>query len=197
MSVPAGAEARLLAGELAVIPTDTVYGIACAAVLPDACARLYSLKERPPEQPTALVFGSVEQLVMRSIPELAGPTAALLARVMPGPVTLVVANPARRFAHVCGATPEVIGLRVPALLPEVADLADAVGGLLATSANLRGGPDPSTLGDVPAAIAGAAGFMVDGGTLRGAPSTVIDVTGSAPVVLRDAPDTDDLVRRLR
>ena len=195
MSVPEGAQARLLAGELAVVPTDTVYGIACAVAVPDACARLYALKDRPRDQPTAVVFGSVAA-VEAAIPELAGGPAELLDRVMPGPVTLIVPNPAARFAHVCGAAPEVIGIRVPVLLEDVAYLANGVGGLVATSANLRGGPDPATLGEVPEAIRAAAGFEVDGGRLRGAPSTVIDVTGEEPVVLRAAPDSADLLQRL-
>ena len=51
------------AGELALLPTDTVYGIAAAAVLPDACAQLYSLKQRPLDQPTAMMLGSLEGLL--------------------------------------------------------------------------------------------------------------------------------------
>lgn len=188
-------EARLLAGELAVIPTDTVYGIACAASVPDACARLYALKERPLHQPTAIVFGSIGA-AEAAIPELAGRSADLLARVMPGPVTLVVPNPAQRLGHVCGATPEVIGIRVPVLVDDVAYLANAVGGLVATSANLRGGPNPATLDEVPPPVREAAGFEIDGGRLRGAPSAVIDVTGDEPVVLRDAADSAALLRLL-
>jgi L-threonylcarbamoyladenylate synthase len=188
-------EARLLAGELAVIPTDTVYGIACAAAVPEACARLYALKGRPPEQPTALIFGSVGA-AEAAIPELAGRSADLLDRVVPGPVTLILPNPAQRFAHVCGAAPDVIGIRVPVLPDDVATLANDVGGLLATSANLRGGRDPATLDEVPAPVRQAAGFEVDGGRLRGAPSAVIDVTGDEPVVLRESPDSAELLRRL-
>jgi L-threonylcarbamoyladenylate synthase len=196
VSVPAGADARLLAGELAVIPTDTVYGIACAVAVPEACARLYALKERPAEQPTAVIFGTVAA-VEAAIPELAGGPVELLDRVMPGPVTLIVPNPGRHFPHVCGATPEVIGIRVPRLPDHVAYMANDVGGLVATSANLRGGPNPATLDEVPAAVRAAAGFEIDGGRLRGAPSAVIDVTGGEPVVLREGPDSADLLRRLR
>jgi L-threonylcarbamoyladenylate synthase len=165
VSVPAGADARLLAGELAVIPTDTVYGIACAVAVPDACARLYALKERPADQPTAVIFGTVAA-VEAAIPELAGGPAELLDRVMPGPVTLIVPNPGRRFPYVCGATPGVIGIRVPRLPDEVAYMANDVGGLVATSANLRGGRNPATLDEVPAAVRAAAGFEIDGGRLR-------------------------------
>ena len=163
MSVPAGADARLLAGELAVIPTDTVYGIACAVALnptpAPGCTRSRTAHAR---QPTALLFGSVSG-AESAIPELAGRSSELLDRVMPGPVTLIVPNPGRRFAHVCGETPEVIGIRVPLLPAGVADLANAVGGLLATSANLRGGADPGALEEVPAKVRAAAGFEIDGG----------------------------------
>jgi L-threonylcarbamoyladenylate synthase len=195
MSVPAAAEARLLAGELALIPTDTVYGIACAVAVPDACRRLYALKDRPPEQPTAVIFGSVAA-VEAAIPELAGAPVALLDRVMPGPVTLIVPNPAGRFPHVCGASPDMIGIRVPVLPDDVAYLANGVRGLVATSANLRGGPDPAALDEVPPPIRQAAGFEVDGGRLRGAPSAVVDVTGPEPMIVRDSPDSAQLLRLL-
>jgi L-threonylcarbamoyladenylate synthase len=170
----------LRAGALAVLPTDTVYGIGCAAGLPDACARLYRLKERPADQPTAVVFGSVAAAV-----EAVG--AALPSDLLPGPVTLIVPNPGGRFAYLCGPTSERIGIRVPELAPAVASLADAVGGLALTSANRRGEAAPGRLSDVPPELVAAAGVVVDGGTLPGLASTVIDLTGSEPVVLRPGP----------
>ena len=56
-----GSERQLREGALAILPTDTVYGIGCAAGLEEACARLYAVKDRPSDQPTAVVFGSVER----------------------------------------------------------------------------------------------------------------------------------------
>ena len=91
-------ERLLRAGGLAVVPTDTVYGIGCAAALPDACARLYRLKERPARQPTAVVFGSVataEEVLGEPLPR----------DLLPGPITLIVPNPGGMFAHLCGSTP--------------------------------------------------------------------------------------------
>ena len=166
-------------GALAILPTDTVYGIGCAAGLPGACARLYEAKERPLEQPTAIVFGSLAAL-----------TAALGAGIdagaelLPGPVTLIVPNPGGTFAHLCGSTPDRIGVRVPELAPDVAALADAVGGLAMTSANRRGEPAPGRLSDVPEELRAAAAVVVDGGPLPGIASTVVDITGPEPVVLR-------------
>lgn len=185
---PEAAE-RLRGGALAVLPTDTVYGIACAAGLADACAELYALKERPAGQPTAIMAGSVDGL-LALLPELSARSANLCRAVLPGPATLVVENPGGRFPHVCGDASERIGVRVPLLEPGVAALADAVGGLLITSANLRGQPAPARLEDVAVELTGRAAVVVDGGALPGAASSVIDVTGDEPVVLRVGPGVD-------
>jgi L-threonylcarbamoyladenylate synthase len=190
------AERRLRAGELAVLPTDTVYGVGCAAYLADACKRLYRLKERPLEQPTALVLGSVDTLLEHVLPELLGRAGVLCRALLPGPVTLVVPNPGRRFVHLCGESPERIGVRVPVLLPEVAALADAVGGLCMSSANLRGGPEPARLVDVSAEVRSACGLTIDGGTVGGSPSTVVDVTGPEPVLLRAGAAADQVMARV-
>jgi L-threonylcarbamoyladenylate synthase len=179
-----GDERALRDGGLAILPTDTVYGVGCAAADREACARLYACKSRPLGQPTALVLGSVDRLLEDALPELRGRAEVLCRRVLPGAVTLVVPNPARRFAHLCGTTPDRIGVRVPLLVPEVARLADAVGGLALTSANLRGEEPPALLADVPRALRDLCAVAVDGGELRGEPSSVIDVTGPAPVLLR-------------
>ena len=189
-------EGALRRGALAILPTDTVYGIGCAAADREACARLYACKSRPAGQPTALVLGSLAGL-LAALPELDAATARRCGRVLPGAVTLVVPNPARRFAHVCGATPERIGVRVPVLLPEVARLADAVGGLALTSANLRGEEPPARLADVPDELRRLCAVELDGGELAGMPSSVIDVTGAEPAVLRAGPDADALATLLR
>ena len=173
-------ERLLRAGGLALLPTDTVYGIGCAAALPDACARLYQLKERPPGQPTAVVFGLVttaEEVLGEPLPR----------DLLPGPVTLIVPNPGGVFAHLCGSDPARIGVRVPELARDVAGLADAVGGLALTSANRRGEAAPGRLSDVPPELVAAAAVVVDGGSLPGLASTVLDLTGPAPVVLRQGP----------
>jgi L-threonylcarbamoyladenylate synthase len=196
VTVPADAEQRLRAGELAILPTDTVYGIAAAAYVRGACNRLYELKERPADQPTAVMLGSIDNLLQNVLPELMGRQRMIARKVFPGPLTLVVRNPGRRFAYVCGGDPDRIGIRVPELAPAVARLADSVGGLLITSANLRGEPAPARLDDVPQELVDAAAFVVDVGDLPGTPSAVIDVTGAGPRVLRDGPGLDDALARL-
>ena len=191
------AVAALRAGELAVVPTDTVYGLAGLAYRPEPARRLYALKERPAGQPTALVAADVD-LLLECVPELRGHAAAAVRALLPGPYTLVLPNPARRFPWLTGATPEAIGVRVPAVAGAAAAVLAGAGALVATSANARGGPEPRRLADVPAALAAACGALVDGGELPGTASTVLDLTGREPRVLRDgAGGAAAAVERLR
>ena len=134
-----------------------------------------------------MIAGSVEGLFSSVLPELDGRAAAAARTLLPGPLTLVLPNPGRRFPHLCGERPDAIGVRVPALPAEVAALAEAVGGLAMTSANLRGEPAPAALDEVPHELLEICALAVDGGRLQGAASAVIDVTGPAPAVLRDGP----------
>jgi L-threonylcarbamoyladenylate synthase len=170
-------------GKLAVLPTDTVYGLVCTASHREAAADLYRLKGRSAIQPTAVVFGSVAVLP-DYLPELDDRVRAVVAALLPGPYTLVVANPARRFAWLTEGRPESIGLRVPVLAGAAAAIVERVGAVVATSANLSGGQDPRTLAEVPPEIMAGVAAAVDGGELPGTPSTVIDVTGAAPLIIR-------------
>lgn len=179
----ARAVAAIQAGELAVIPTDTVYGLACAAGDEGPARRLYALKGRDASQPTALMTAGVDRL-LEWVPELRGRAAAAARAILPGPYTLVLPNPRRRFRWLTGNRPDTIGVRVPDLAGPGAEVLQAVGAVAATSANLSGGPDPCRVADIPAAILTAVAAVVDVGELPGTPSTVIDLTGPEPVVLR-------------
>jgi L-threonylcarbamoyladenylate synthase len=174
---------QIRAGELAVLPTDTVYGLTCTAFDRQPAVDLYRLKGRDAIQPTAVLFATVDVL-LDCIPELGDREAAIARVLLPGPYTLVVPNPAHRFPWLTEGTPESIGVRVPVLVGTTAEAVDRLGAVVATSANLPGGPDPRRLADVPAAILAGAVVAVDGGELPGVPSTVIEITGSEPVILR-------------
>lgn len=167
----------LAAGRLAVIPTDTVYGLACRPDREDAVRALSALKRRSPDQPIALVGASVAAL-QELVPEIAH-------GVLAGPFTFVVANPQRRLPWLSGARPESIGVRVPDVTGVAAALLDRVGVVAATSANLHRGTDPCRIADVPPEILEAVAAVLDAGVLPGAPSTVVDLTGPAPRVLRE------------
>ena len=170
--------AAIGAGELVVLPTDTVYGLACRPDLEDPVRALSALKGRSAGQPIALVAAGVEALVAL-VPELAGRT------VPRGPVTVVLPNPARRLPWLTGARPDTIGVRVPDVSGSAAELLERVGVVAATSANLHGGGDPRRLADVPPEILDVVAAVLDGGVLAGTPSTVVDVTGPEPRVLRE------------
>jgi L-threonylcarbamoyladenylate synthase len=170
-------------GELAVIPTDTVYGLVCTPYRPEPVRALGELKGRTPDQPIALVAVSVEYL-LECVPELRGRAGVLARALLPGAYTLVFPNPARRFPWLTAGRPDTIGVRVPALDGPGRAVLDRDGAVAATSANLHGGPDPCTLEDVPPEIRAAA-VAVDAGELPGTPSTVVDLTGAEPVVLRE------------
>jgi L-threonylcarbamoyladenylate synthase len=178
------AVAAIRAGRLAIVPTDTVYGLAASAYSEGPVHRLYRAKGRDEIQPTALVASTVDML-LECMPELRGRAALIARALLPGPLTLVLPNPARRFRWLTGARPGTIGVRVPLLDGEAYELLSLLGLMAATSANLPGGPDPHTLDDVPERLRAAATALVDGGELPGTPSTVIDVTGGEPVVLRE------------
>jgi L-threonylcarbamoyladenylate synthase len=171
--------AELYAGRPVLLPTDTVYGLV-SRPSEAAVAALYELKGRRENQPTALLAASVDQL-LETIPEL---DEAPLRALLPGPFTLVLPNPARRYPWLAGERPETIGVRVPELPDDVRHILDTVAAVAATSANDPGGPDPRTLADVPERIRNACAAL-DAGPLPGTPSTVLDLTGAEPRVLRE------------
>ena len=183
-SAVAAAIASLRAGGLAIVPTDTVYGLAADGESEGAARALYAAKGRAAIQPTALVLSSVDLLLER-VPELPAAAIRVARALLPGPLTLVLPNPARRYAWLNAERPEAIGIRVPAVTGPGREVLEALGVLVATSANLPGGPDPRRVEDVPAALVAAAGAVVDGGELPGTPSTVLDVTEPEPRVLRE------------
>jgi L-threonylcarbamoyladenylate synthase len=174
----------LRSGGLAIVPTDTVYGLAAAASRPDAVRSLYEAKGRDVAQPTALVAAGIG-LLLECVPELGASAYRAVRRLLPGPYTLVVPNPAGHFAWLCGDRPTAIGVRVPAVAGTARALLERAGPIAATSANMRGGPDPRSLAGVPAELLALAAATVDAGELLGVPSTVVDVTGDRPRVLRE------------
>jgi L-threonylcarbamoyladenylate synthase len=172
------------AGKPVILPTDTVYGLCSSAYSAEPTERLYRLKGRDAQQPSALLASDIDML-FECVPELRGRTALIVQALLPGPYTLVLPNPARRFRWLTGANPLAIGVRVPEL-PDPADrVLTHVGCVVATSANLAGEPDPARVDEIPAAILDQVAAVVDAGALPGIPSTVLDFTGDEPRVLRE------------
>jgi L-threonylcarbamoyladenylate synthase len=178
LAVAAEAVRKALAGHAVVaIPTETFYGLAVDPEDALAVRRVYDLKGRPGEKALPVVGGSLAQLA--SLVVFPAPWAQRLRAAWPGPLTVVV--PARRRIAAGDAT---LAVRVPGhtLLRR---LLASVGPLTATSANRSGHPPTTDPREVTEVFAGGVALLLDGGrTPGGAPSTVLDLTGSAPRVLR-------------
>ena len=170
MSDAGGLEQCIASGGLAVFPADTVYGLACDPNDRFAVERLYLLKRRSLDKPSAVMFFDLEAAVA-ALPEIGERTRSALGRVLPGPVGVLVPNPAGRFPLACGADLSTLGVRVVDV-PRFAGMRRPV---LQSSANLAGGPDPRRLSDVPVLLRAAADLVIDGGSLPGTPSTVVDL----------------------
>jgi L-threonylcarbamoyladenylate synthase len=156
-------------GGVAVFPADGLYGLACDPLDAGAIARIHRLKGRDDGKPSAVLYFS--PLAMRELVAGLGPrTAAAVSALLPGPVTLVIANPGHRYPLACREDRERLGIRLLA-----GPLAGVMCPVFQTSANLSGEPAPSRFEDVPDAIVAGADLALDGGELTGLPSTVVDV----------------------
>jgi L-threonylcarbamoyladenylate synthase len=178
------AVAAIRAGEPVILPTDTVYGLCTDAYREAPVRRLARLKGRSESIPIALLAADLD-MILDAVPELRGRAAVMCRKLMPGPYTLVVPNPARRFRWLTGPNTQAIGIRVPDLPAEARAVVERVGCVAATSANLHGGLDPARVEDIPDELVEAAAAIVDVGALPGTASTVVDLTGLVPQILRE------------
>jgi L-threonylcarbamoyladenylate synthase len=193
MGVVDDAFAAIRAGKPVIVPTDTVYGLCATPYRSEPVEQLYALKQRDPMQPIALAASSIEML-FECVPECRGRSGTIVRALLPGPYTLILPNPARRYRWLTGSTPEAIGVRVPQLEGDAVAVFERVGALAATSANLHDGPDPRTVADIPDEIRRAVAAIVDGGELPGTPSTVVDFTRPEPRIVREG--AGDVARAL-
>jgi L-threonylcarbamoyladenylate synthase len=168
-------ERCIAAGGVALFPADTVYGLATDPRSAEGVERLYRLKDRRPDRPAAVMFFGLEQ-ALRALPELGERTRGALRRLLPGGLTLLVPNPARRFPLACPGAPERLGLRVPELRGTLEPLEAMRLPVLQSSANLAGGGDARRREDVDERILAGVDLELDGGELPGTPSTVVDLT---------------------
>ena len=190
------AAAAIRAGKPVILPTDTVYGLCADAYREEPVRRLSRLKQRPEATPIALLGGELDA-ILDAVPELLGRSAVVTRALLPGPYTLVLPNPARRFRWLTGSRPDTIGIRVPDLPPETRAVLDQVGLVAATSANVHGGRDPRNVDEIPDEVRSRCAGVLDGGELPGIPSTVVDLTEREPQVLREgAVPAAEAVRRI-
>jgi L-threonylcarbamoyladenylate synthase len=177
------AVAVLRAGGVVAIPTETVYGLAADVANPAAVARVYAIKGRPADHPLivhAHEVSALEGYVAAITPEL----RALAARFWPGPLTAIVARGPRTPRTVTGGQ-ETVAVRVPEHPLARAILTAFGGALAAPSANRFGQISPTSAAHVRADLGDEVDLIVDGGPARvGVESTIVDLTGAVPAVLR-------------
>jgi L-threonylcarbamoyladenylate synthase len=171
----AALERCMAGGGVALFPSDTVYGLATTPTSEEGIRRIYELKRRPREMPSALMFFAVEAVLV-ALPELGPWTREALTRVLPGPLMLVLPNPSQRYPLAGGPRPDRIGVRVPALDGALAPLREVRHPVLQSSANLHGGPDPRRVEDVSVEIRAGVDLALDGGELPGVASTIVDLS---------------------
>jgi L-threonylcarbamoyladenylate synthase len=167
----------MTSGGVAVFPADTVYGLCCDPLNEQAVRRLYEFKGRPAERPAAVMFFAPAHL-FAALPDLGDRERVALQALLPGPVTLLLGNPARRFPLAGGPGEggvDTLGVRVPAWSPPLAALGTVSAPVLQSSANLSGKPDARRLEDVPESIRAGVDLVLDGGELPGVPSTILDL----------------------
>jgi L-threonylcarbamoyladenylate synthase len=176
--------AVLVDGGVVVVPTDTVYGLAACPDDADAVARLFALKGRGAQVPVAVLCGSATQAL--SLAGNVGSDAAVLAaRHWPGPLTLVLPrDPDLEWD--LGEPRTTIGVRCPDH-DLIRAVCERVGPVAVTSANRHGAATEPEASPAAASLLGPVDLVVDGGTLAGSASTVVDATGSALRILRPGP----------
>jgi L-threonylcarbamoyladenylate synthase len=183
----------LRAGGLVAFPTDTVYGLGCLAFDQTAIESIYLAKDRPLEKAIPILIADVDDLdrVTRDLPDLA---RRLASRFWPGPLTLIL--PKRVDLPAAVSATDTVGVRVPDN-DTARTLLRAAGPMAVTSANLSGRESPRTVSEVIRQLDGRIPLVLDGGETRGGvPSTVVDVSGAEPVILRAGPVTLEQIKSI-
>jgi L-threonylcarbamoyladenylate synthase len=166
----AALERCIHSGGVALFPADGLYGLACDPLSAAAIARVHEIKGRDDGKPSAVMY--LSPLIMRElVGSMSERTRAVAGALLPGPVTLVIANPERRYPLACREDPERLGVRLIG-----GPLAGAGVVLFQTSANRSGEPPAAEFAAVDPAVADGVDLAIDGGQLRGEPSTVVDIT---------------------
>lgn len=189
--------ADLLAQENVIAaPTDTVYGVMGRCDSQVAIERLYTVKQRPQHKAIPILVASAAQMERVVQPPLPSQTAGLMEHFWPGALTLIVpAHPS--LLPILTAGQRTVAVRMPAHA-WLLKLMEQTGPLAATSANRSGEADALTAQQAAAVLAGEVPLVVDGGTVAGGTaSTIVDLTGSQPTIVRAGPIHDAVLHQLQ
>lgn len=176
--------AAILDGQVVGLPTDTVYGIGVDPFNLDAVAKLFELKGRPEDKPVGLLVATVEQA--QEVGEIESEAQSLVMRHWPGALTLIVTPRVVMADWVGDQQRRTIGIRVPDH-PVARELLELSGPLAVTSANQSGGTEAMNDRAARDIFGDRVAVYIEGTAPGGEASTVVDVTGVSPVVLRQGP----------
>ena len=182
-------------GGIVAFPTDTVYGLGAGANIPQGVERVYRVKERPQNMALPLLLAHTSQI--SEVAELVPQVAWLLAdKFLPGALTIVLYK-AKSVSDIITAGGKTVAVRVPAHPVPVA-LAQGLGApIVGTSANLSGRPSALTAGEVYSQFGDNIDLVIDGGRCPGGiESTIVDVTGETPVILREGAISREELRQV-
>ena len=184
-------------GGLVCFPTDTVYGIGAAAGDDAAVRRLFAVKGRPPDKPLPLLLAESADAARVAVVTQLGKTLA--SRFWPGALTIVMRK-SPSYRSLALAAGDTVALRVPdhELVRRI--VRDLGGPVTGTSANRAGAPAPVSAAEVAFQIGEMVELIIDGGRSRErAESTVVDITSTPPVVLREGAvsrrEVEEILRR--
>lgn len=180
----------LSSGGVAVLPTDTVYGIFSLPTKKDAIQRIYTLKMRPESMPLPLLISGTEQLPKVSSFQNQD-LWALVGAFWPGPLTVILPNPSPSMSLIASEQ-NTIAVRCPDN-DLVRRIANDLGPLAATSANIHGEDTPENATEIAAMLPNV-DLIVDGGPLKdGLASTLVDLTQPVPQIIREGPITEKMI----
>lgn len=172
---------QLMNGAIGILPTDTIYGIVTKALNVHSVDTLYEIRKRPPEKPSIVLISALKDLEIFfvEIPEI---HKSFLEDVWPGKVSVIMDAPHPDMAYLHKGT-DTIAFRIPDY-PDLVELIDKVGPLIAPSANLEGQTPAYTIDTAREYFGDIIDFYVDRGELAGDPSTVVKIEGETIKVLR-------------
>ena len=163
-------------------PTDTLFGLGCLASRKKAVDRILQIKGRDPKKPMSILCADMEMLC-RYTRHLDTPTFRLLKQMLPGPYTALL--PASREVPRYLQNKQVVGLRIPNH-PFCLGLTKLLGeSIITTSANLSGQPTLTTAWELEEELGHALDLVVDCGQPLGVGSTIVDLSGEEPVLVRE------------
>lgn len=187
--------ALIARGEVVAFPTETVYGLGANALDPKAVAKIFEAKGRPSDNPL-IVHVSERAEIIPLVKEISPLAECLAEAFMPGPITLVMVK-SSVIPDIVSAGLSTVGIRLPSnrIARELISLSGVP--VAAPSANESGGPSPTRASHVMRDLKGKIACIIDGGPSEvGLESTVVDVTGDAPVILRPGAVTAEMIEKV-